>query len=93
MQVLLSSAMIKSGARRRSRGSGNGSYLAEIGKLNDDTEEETGGQHSLQYQPLSRPLAGFELTDVTNNTGSEWNCKPKSGKWKNRKSGSVRSAG
>jgi RNA-directed DNA polymerase len=46
----------------------------------------------LQYQPLPRPPVGFELTDITSNSGSEWNRKPKSRMRENRKSGSVRSA-
>jgi RNA-directed DNA polymerase len=46
----------------------------------------------LQYQPLPRPPIGQELTDITCNSGSEWNRKPKSRMRENRKSGSVRSA-
>lgn len=46
----------------------------------------------LEHQPLPRPPAGFELTDITRNSGSERNRKPKSRMRENRKSGSVRSA-
>jgi hypothetical protein len=46
----------------------------------------------LQYQPLPRPPFGIELTDITSNSGSERNRKPKSRMRENRKSGSVRSA-
>lgn len=46
----------------------------------------------LHYQPLPRPLAGFELVDITRNSGSERNHKPKSRMRENRKSGSERSA-
>lgn len=47
----------------------------------------------LHYQPLPRPYAGFQLTDITRNVGSVWNRKPKSRMRENRKSGSVRSSG
>jgi RNA-directed DNA polymerase len=46
----------------------------------------------LHFQPLPRPPAGFELTDITRNHGSVWNRKPRSRMRENRKSGSVRSA-